>query len=54
MMSILETLPEANLCLQVGDYQIETLQIADNVIKNMKVRRVATSVDQEDEGEVTA
>ena len=50
----LETLPEANLCLQVGDYQIETLQIADNVIKNMKVRRVATSVDQEDEGEVTA
>jgi len=35
----LETLPENNLCLRIGDYLIETLQIKDNVIKNLKIRR---------------
>lgn len=45
----LETIPESNLCLQIDEYQIETLQIKDNVIKNMKVRRLATVQDNEDE-----
>ena len=36
----LETIPESNLCLRVGDYLIETLQIKDNVIKNLKITRV--------------
>jgi Mg2+/Co2+ transporter CorB len=35
----LETLPESNLCLRIGDYLIETLQIKDNVIKNLKITR---------------
>jgi len=35
----LETLPENNLCLRIDDYLIETLQIKDNVIKNLKIRR---------------
>ena len=38
----LETIPESNLCLRVDDYLIETLQIKDNVIKNLKVTRAAT------------
>lgn len=35
----LEAIPENNLCLRVDDYLIETLQIKDNVIKSLKVRR---------------
>ena len=31
----LETLPESNLCLQIGDYRFETLQIKDNIIKHI-------------------
>ena len=36
----LETLPEANLCLQVNEYQIETVQIKDNMIKALKIRQM--------------
>ncbi|MCZ6644103.1 MAG: HlyC/CorC family transporter [Gammaproteobacteria bacterium] len=36
----LETIPESNLCLRVDNYLIETLQIKDNVIKNLKITRV--------------
>ena len=39
----LETLPENNLCLRIDDYLIETLQIKDNVIKNLKITRVVES-----------
>ncbi len=35
----LEAIPESNLCLRLDDYLIETLQIKDNVIKNLKVTR---------------
>ncbi len=33
----LESIPEAHLCVQIGDYRIETKQIKDNVIKNALV-----------------
>jgi Mg2+/Co2+ transporter CorB len=33
----LEALPDSNLCLRIGDYLIETLQIKDNVIRNLKI-----------------
>ncbi len=39
----LETLPESNLCLRIGDYLIETLQIKDNVIKNLKITRASVA-----------
>ena len=29
-----ETIPEFNLCIQIDEYQIETLQIKDNIIKS--------------------
>jgi len=45
----LETLPESNLCLRIGGYLIETLQIKDNVIKNLKITR-ATPLDHDDSG----
>lgn len=36
----LETLPDSNLCLQVDRYQIETIQIKDNMIKLLKIRQI--------------
>ena len=40
----LETIPEFNLCLQIDEYQIETLQIKDNIIKSLRIRRVDDDV----------
>ncbi|MGK0222054.1 MAG: Mg2+/Co2+ transporter CorB [Limisphaerales bacterium] len=45
----LEMIPESNLCTQIGEYQIETLQIKDNIIKNLKIRYVPSP--EENEGE---
>jgi len=33
----LEFIPEANLCIRIGDYLIETLQIKDNMITNVRI-----------------
>lgn len=41
VVEALETIPETNLCLRIGDYLIETLQIKDNVIKHLKVAKAA-------------
>ena len=35
----LETIPETNVCLWVGEYQIETLQIKDNIVKTLSIRQ---------------
>ena len=37
LLERLETIPDANLCIQIENYQIETLNIADNKIKNMRI-----------------
>ncbi len=34
----LEFIPETNLCIRIGDYQFETLQIKDNMISNVKIQ----------------
>ena len=39
----LETIPEENLCIQINNYQIETLQLSDNMVKNLKCVRVASN-----------
>ncbi len=50
----LETIPETNVCLRAGDYQIETRQIKDNIVKSLMIRRQSTpqpdteDVDAED------
>ena len=33
----LEAIPDANVCLKVNNYHIETLQIADNQIKSSRL-----------------
>ena len=39
----LETIPEENLCIQIDNYQIETLQLSDNMVKNLRCVRVASN-----------
>ena len=39
----LETIPEENLCVQINEYQIETLQLSDNMVKNLKCVRVGSN-----------
>ena len=39
ILETLETIPEANLCLSVKDYRIETLQLKDNIVKHCKITR---------------
>ncbi len=34
----LEFIPETNLCIKLGDYLFETLQIKDNMINNVKIQ----------------
>ena len=36
----LEFIPETNVCLQIGRYRLETLQIADNVVRSVKAWEV--------------
>ena len=33
---VLEAIPQANTCVQIGDYRFETLQIKDNLIKSVR------------------
>jgi len=45
----LETIPETNVCLRIDDYQIETLQIKDNIVKTISVRQQSsTPADHEE------
>ena len=47
VLEVLETIPESNLCLTIDNYQIETLQIKDNMIKSLKIRRLDIPEDLE-------
>jgi Mg2+/Co2+ transporter CorB len=53
----LETIPETNVCLRLGEYQIETLQIKDNIVKTINVRRqspVSTPDEEPEQDEAVA
>ncbi len=43
VLETLETIPEANLCLSVDDYRIETLQIKDNIVKHCRITQGAAA-----------
>ncbi len=43
----LESIPDANVCLQLEHYRIETLQVSDNVIKTARI--IALPRDAEDD-----
>jgi Mg2+/Co2+ transporter CorB len=42
----LEGIPQFNVCLKMGEYHLETLQIRDNFIKTVRLRRIQLSVDE--------
>ncbi len=47
----LETIPDENLCVQINEYQIETLQLSDNMVKNLRCIRVnAITLANSEEG----
>jgi len=46
----LEFIPEANLCLRIDNYLLETLQIRDNMIANVRVE--ALPLEPEDQTEI--
>ncbi|NVK42067.1 MAG: HlyC/CorC family transporter [Oceanospirillaceae bacterium] len=45
----LESIPDANVCLDLNGYRIETLQISDNLIKTVRVVRNIQSIGDQDE-----
>ena len=50
----LETIPEENLCIRINNYQIETLQLSDNMVKNLKCVRVASNgLAHKEEGDLS-
>lgn len=49
VVEYLEMIPESNLCLQIGAFQIETLQIKDNIVKSLKIRRLDDWIDPDAE-----
>ena len=46
ILETLESLPEANVCMQLEYYRMETLQISDNTIKTVRV--IALERDEDD------
>lgn len=38
---ILESIPDANVCLEVTGYRMETLQICDNLVKTVRITKTA-------------
>ncbi|MAY43061.1 MULTISPECIES: HlyC/CorC family transporter [unclassified Neptuniibacter] len=44
----LESIPEANVCLQLEHYRIETLQVSDNVIKTARIIAMPKAVEDDE------
>ena len=42
----LEEIPQFNVCLKMGEYHLETVQIRGNFIKTVRLRRIETSVEE--------
>lgn len=43
----LESIPEANVCVEIENYRFETLQISDNLIKTVRVQMLEKSEEDE-------
>ncbi len=48
LLEHLEMIPEANVCIQIGDYRLETVQISDNAIRTIRAHK-APAAPAEDE-----
>ncbi|MCV6590231.1 MAG: HlyC/CorC family transporter [Marinobacterium sp.] len=45
----LEAIPDANVCLQIEHYRVETLQISDNLIKTVRITVLEKQLDPDDD-----
>ncbi|MCZ6889285.1 MAG: HlyC/CorC family transporter [Gammaproteobacteria bacterium] len=45
----LEFIPDSNVCLRIDHYLIETLQIKDNVVRNLRIQRLEPEPEEQDE-----
>ncbi|GIS97676.1 MAG: hypothetical protein CM1200mP24_09600 [Gammaproteobacteria bacterium] len=36
----LEFIPESNVCFRIGPYAFETLQMSENVVKNVRIEKL--------------
>jgi len=41
LTEILESIPDANVCLEVSGYRMETLQICDNLVRTVRITKTA-------------
>ena len=44
----LESIPDANVCIELDEYRLETLQISENLIKTVRVQRLEIESDEEE------
>ncbi len=49
VMEILEAIPDANICMMIGNYRIETLQVCDNQIKTIRAIEQYRDIEEEEE-----
>ncbi|UTW03027.1 HlyC/CorC family transporter [Amphritea atlantica] len=49
VMEILEAIPDANICMVIGNYRIETLQVSDNQIKTIRAIEQYRESEEEEE-----
>ena len=63
LVAQLEFIPSTNICLAIGDYRFETVQIKDNMIKTVKVTlnqleqlelNITESAEQDEAGEINS
>ena len=47
IMELLESIPDANICLLIGHYRVETLQVSDNLIKTVRVTELERPDDED-------
>lgn len=48
IIETLEAIPDANVCMTIGHYRIETLQISDNLIKTARIVELKRSAHSDD------
>ncbi|WP_261843522.1 HlyC/CorC family transporter [Aliamphritea ceti] len=49
MTEVLESIPDANVCLMIGNYRIETLQVTANLIKTIRIIQLESNDDDDDD-----
>ncbi|WP_428035490.1 HlyC/CorC family transporter [Amphritea sp.] len=49
VMEILEAIPDANICMLIGNYRIETLQVSENQIKTIRAIEQHRNFEEEEE-----